>query len=143
MSKYEPLESYLASRTTQEVPMTFEEIERIIRAKLPPAAHAHRAWWSNNPSNNVMTKSWLAAGFESERVFLGSEKFDIRRSGRPGRPLNTPKLPATPPRQPDGDGPPKSGGVLNRLWASLRGTVHVPEGVDLTAPTGEVWDAEK
>jgi len=28
------------------------------------------------------------------------------------------------------------------LWGAMRGTVTVAPGVDLTDPTGEVWDAE-
>lgn len=29
------------------------------------------------------------------------------------------------------------------LWGAMRGTVSVAPGVDLTEPTGEVWDAEQ
>ena len=28
------------------------------------------------------------------------------------------------------------------LWGSMRGTVKIMSGTDLTAPTGEVWDAD-
>jgi RHH-type rel operon transcriptional repressor/antitoxin RelB len=28
------------------------------------------------------------------------------------------------------------------LWGAMRGTVRVAPGVDLTEPTGEIWDAE-
>ncbi len=28
------------------------------------------------------------------------------------------------------------------LWGAMRGTVTIAPGVDLTDPTGEVWDAE-
>ena len=28
------------------------------------------------------------------------------------------------------------------IWGALAGRVHVAPGTDLTAPTGEVWDAE-
>ena len=28
------------------------------------------------------------------------------------------------------------------LWGAMRGTVTVAPGVDLTDPTGEIWDAE-
>ena len=31
----------------------------------------------------------------------------------------------------------------HRLWGAMRGTVFIPEGVDITEPTGEVWDAER
>jgi len=50
------------------VPVTFEEIERITGTALPPKSQHSRAWWSNNPSNNVMTKIWLDAGFETAQV---------------------------------------------------------------------------
>ena len=28
------------------------------------------------------------------------------------------------------------------LWGAMRGTVTIAPGVDLTEPTGEIWDAE-
>ena len=110
--------------------MTFEQIERVLGAKLPESK-SYAAWWSNNPSNNVMTRAWLAAGYRSERVDVGGEKLVFRRDGRP--------MPSSPARS----GPLPRRGVLDRLRAALAGTVHVAEGVDLTAPTGEVWDAER
>ena len=59
--------------------MTFREIEKMTGAKLPPKAQHHRAWWSNNPSNNVMTKVWLEAGFESAQVDMEARKLVFRR----------------------------------------------------------------
>jgi len=60
-SKYHPLTLHLHAQAGDRVRMTFAEIERVIGGKLPPSA-ASRAWWSNNPSNNVMTKAWLETG---------------------------------------------------------------------------------
>lgn len=128
MTKYEPLERYLRESRRTEVPLSFSEIEAIIGAKLPPAAHVHRAWWSNNPSNNVMTKSWLAAGFVSERVDIGGEKLVFRRRAA---------------ERGFAEAPGARTGLLRRLRARLGGTVTVAPGVDLTAPTGEAWDAER
>ena len=68
MGKYEPLTEFLRMQAGNEVEMTFAQIERVIGSKLPPKAQKHRAWWSNNSSNNVMTKAWLEAGFRSEKV---------------------------------------------------------------------------
>jgi hypothetical protein len=144
MSKYQPLESYLSKRHADEVPATFEEIEAIVGFKLPDTASKQRAWWSNNPSNNVMTKSWLAAGYQTERVDMAARKLVFRRA-RNGSPQSRPSTLSS-----SGDGnaaPAKREGaqgfVLERLWSTLGGTVHVPEGVDLTDPTGEIWDAEQ
>lgn len=79
MGKYEPLGDFLRSQHTSLVPMTFDEIEDVTGVKLPPKAQHHRAWWSNNPSNNVMTKVWLEAGFETEQVDMAARKLVFRR----------------------------------------------------------------
>src|SRR5258708_5741772 len=79
MGKYQPLGEFLRGQRTQEVLLTFSEIEKITGTKLPPKAQHHRAWWSNNPSNNVMTKVWLEAGYESTQVDMSSRKLVFRR----------------------------------------------------------------
>jgi antitoxin (DNA-binding transcriptional repressor) of toxin-antitoxin stability system len=38
---------------------------------------------------------------------------------------------------------PKSADEEFDLWGAMRGTVTFTTGVDLTEPTGEVWDAEQ
>src|SRR6266852_1748460 len=80
MGKYEPLKEFLRKQSVNEVQMTFVQIERVIDAKLPPRAQHHRAWWSNSPSNNVMTKIWLDAGYRSERVDMSARKLVFKRS---------------------------------------------------------------
>ena len=130
MGKYDPLTTYLHQARTTEVPLTFEEVERIIGGPLP-ASKKYPAWWSNNPSNNVMTRAWLAAGFQTERVDIGSGRLVFRRVRKAS---NTPAPLAAAKQAP---------GLLDRLRASLGGTVTVAPGFDLTAPTGAVWDAEQ
>ncbi len=129
MGKYDPLRHFLEGRDSEEVPMTFAEIERVLGAKLPESK-AYPAWWSNNPSNNVMTRAWLAAGYRTERVDVGSERLVFRRSSNPGSSRSPAPVPA-------------GSGTLQRLRDALRGTVHVPDGIDLAAPAGEVWDADR
>lgn len=68
MSKYDPLREFLEKQSRPLIRMSFEQIERIIGEDLPPSARHHRAWWSNNQSNSVMTRAWREAGFKSERV---------------------------------------------------------------------------
>lgn len=127
MSKYEPLKVFLSERSDSEVPMRFEEIEGIIGAALPPVAFKHRAWWSNNPSNSVITRAWLDAGYRTERVDMGSQKLVFRRAdGVVDRPRATPRT-----------------GWLERIRKRMAGTVQVEPGWDLTKPTGEIWDAER
>ena len=135
MSKYDPLTRYLADRDTAEVPMTFAEIETVIGVALP-ASKQYPAWWSNNPSNNVMTKAWLEAGFQTERVDTGGEKLVFRRAR--GKPRTTAK-----PQPVSPSAPGRSQGFLERIRVKMAGTVTIPEGVDICEPTGEIWDAER
>jgi len=130
VGKYDPLTAYLRQAGTTEVPLTFAEVEEIIGGPLP-ASKKYPAWWSNNPSNNVMTRAWLAAGFQTERVDIEGRRLVFRRARKA---QNDPRPHAAPGRAP---------GLLDRLRASLGGTVTVAPGVDLTAPTGEIWDAER
>jgi hypothetical protein len=129
MSKYEPLEKFLARSASGELAMRFSEIEHIIGAELPPVAFKHRAWWSNNPSNSVITHAWLKAGYKTERVDMGAQRLVFRR--------NT---------EANGSGPSASptlgpGGAVARLRHALGGTVRVAPGVDLTHPVGDAWNA--
>ena len=59
--------------------MTFEEIEAVLGFKLPPRASTHRAWFSNNPTNNPMTVAWLAAGYKSANVDMENRKLVFRK----------------------------------------------------------------
>ena len=128
MSKYEPLTHFLSGQPATEVPMTFGEIERVLGVPLPDSKR-HPAWWSNNPSNNVMTRAWLKAGFRTERVDIAGERLVFRRQGKDAEP------------RPRAEDAPPLAGFFDGVRARLGGTVRVAPGVDLTQPTGAVWDA--
>ena len=128
MPKYTPLSRFLAAQDAAEVPMTFAEIETVIGARLPNSKQ-HPAWWSNNASNNVMTRAWLAAGFRSAGVDVGGERLVFRRE-----PDAKTRGPAAETGEPEN--------FLQRLRARLGGAVRIAPGVDITAPTGERWDAQ-
>jgi hypothetical protein len=131
MTKYAPLGDYLRKQRTSEVPMTFAQIERLIGAKLP-ASQRHRAWWSNNPWNNVMTKVWLEAGFITEQVDIEGRKLVFRRAGS----------------EPSGiggfeDAAHEAGGRFasgrHPLFGALKGLMRIPSGTDLTGPAAPEW----
>jgi hypothetical protein len=79
MNKYDGLSSYLARSNEPVVDMKFSEIESIINDDLPSSARKHRAWWSNNPSNSVITHAWLDAGFQTEKVDMSEQRLRFRR----------------------------------------------------------------
>jgi len=130
MGKYEPLAQFLRTQRTNEVAMTFADIERIVGAKLPPKAQHHRAWWSNNPSNNVMTKAWLEAGFRSEQVDLAARRLVFRRAS---------KAQVAPPSETSRSEQPPSGHRRHPLLGALKGLVRIMPGTDLTKPADPDW----
>ena len=131
MGKYEPLGQFLREQRTQEVPITFREIEKITGVKLPPKAQHHRAWWSNNPGNNVMTKVWLAAGYESAQVDIEARKLVFRRVSKASHATGGFAEPAAKPyKTKDGRHP---------AFGALKGMIRIPPGVDLTEPADPEW----
>lgn len=122
--KYTPLESYLRDSGQEHVPITFQQIERIIAASLPPSAFRDRAMWSNNPANWVMTKHWLAAGYRTESVDMKNGRLVFRRA------------PDAPPAD-------AGGGSFARTFGALKGTVTIAPGTDLTAPIDTDWNAAR
>jgi hypothetical protein len=131
MGKYEPLGQFLRKQRAREVPLTFREIEKIIGVKLPPKAQRHRAWWSNNPDNNVMTKVWLAAGFESAQVDMEGRKLVFRRVAQASEPTGGFAEPTQKPyATKDGRHPARG---------ALKGMIRIAPGVDLTEPAFPEW----
>ncbi len=124
MSKYAALGEYLKRQRGDRVPMTFAEIERVTKTKLPASAHKHRPWWSNNPDNSVMTKVWLDAGFESEQVDMPARKLVFRRVRKPktaGEALSAAEKPFHP------------------AYGAMKGLIRVMPGTDLTQPADPEW----
>jgi len=130
MSKYDPLGSYLSNHKRSHIPMTFNDIERILGIKLP-ASKQYPAWWSNNTSNNVMTRQWLDAGYQTESVDVASEKLVFHRVAKPdiaGTQANensAGEQPLKPFRHP--------------VFGCMKGTVTIPDDVDLTEPADPDW----
>ena len=80
MSKYEKLTYYLASIDTEQVTLTFAEIEDIIGFSLPHSAYAYPAWWSNQASSgHSQTLSWQSIGWRTGEVNLSLKKVTFFR----------------------------------------------------------------
>lgn len=130
MSKYAPLTEFLLKKDGREVRLTFSQIEEILGQKLPAKSKVHRPWWSNNPSNNVMTKAWLAAGYRTAQVDVEGEKLSFIAA-----------------KPPSGMGERKQTSFIadtnvkrrHPLFGSLRGTSILTPGTDLTLPADPEW----
>jgi hypothetical protein len=117
MSKYEALGAFLRAQQTDEVPLSFSEIERITGARLPPSAAKHRPWWSNNANNSVMTRIWLEAGFKTEQVDMAGRKLVFRRVAAAS----------------------SGSRRAHPLFGALRGLARMMPGTDLTKPADPEW----
>jgi hypothetical protein len=126
MAKYSALADYLRAKDSDEVPMTFAQVERIVGAKLP-ASHRYRSWWSNNSFNSVMTQAWLDAGFESTKVDMKKRTVVFRKINRE-RPTSA-------------DEATKRAAVSTRhpSFGALKGLVRIAPGTDLTEPADPQW----
>src|SRR5260370_23062242 len=125
MGKYENLGAFLQKQRTREVPLTFREIEKITGAKLPPKAQHHRAWWSNNPSNNVMTKVWLEAGYESAQADMSARQLVFRRLTKDPSPQLAPAATTRSERHP--------------IFGALKCITRLRPAVPPTAPADPPW----
>lgn len=130
MGKYSPLRSYLVSQVGERVPMSFGDIEKLLGEKLP-ASKQYPAWWSNNPSNNPMTKEWLAAGFQTESVNIAGENLVFRRAqGASGGTRGFGES-----AQSQIGGSP----VRHPIFGCMKGTLTIIPDVDLTEPADPDW----
>jgi len=125
MSKYDPLEDYLKQTDDEEVPMGFSEIEHVLGFDLPPSSRKLRAWWSNNPTNNVMTRAWLDAGYQTEAVDMKAGRLVFRKAKKDMKTSESP--------------PKKTGARRHPLFGALKGLMTVPADLDLTQPAAPEW----
>ncbi len=132
-SKYAPLEAHLRDSGRARLSMTFEDIERLIGVRLPPAAFRHRALWSNNAGNWVMTKAWLAAGYRTEKVDMEKRALVFRKAA-PDAPV---------PGSASEASAAERTGSLADIFGALKDTVTISPGASLTDPTGDDWNAAR
>ena len=130
MGKYEPLGKFLRQQGSDAVAMKFEDIERVVGTKLPESSRQHRAWWSNNPNNNVMTRVWLDAGFQTEQVDIEGRRLVFRKMDSSKQDEGLPSAPSAP----EGKAP-----TRHPLLGTLKGLLQVMPGTDLTKPADPHW----
>jgi hypothetical protein len=135
MGKYSPLREFLAKQGREFVPMSFEEIEHVLGESLP-ASKQYPAWWSNNPSNNVMTKEWIAAGYQTESVDIAGEKLVFRKVKKSSASFSA-SLSA-----PSANEVSQEKKVAGRLpfFGFMKGKMTIEPGYDITKPIDMEWE---
>ncbi|MGE0409384.1 MAG: hypothetical protein AB7P23_08995 [Amphiplicatus sp.] len=159
MSKYDPLAAFLTASGKSEIRLSFADIEKIIGAALPPTAYKHRPYWSNNPSNSVLTRVWLEAGFKTERVDMKAQTVVFRKAGARSVGGAFADIESRVPRslgeefdriekgaaglRDMGRGFDRELDLFSQIFGALKGAVRVTPGHDLTAPVQEEWEAAR
>ena len=87
---YEPLKSYLSSKSEPVIVMTYEEIERLLGRKLPNTAYGEswRQWWANTETHS-QALAWLRAGWRVTRPDLANKRVEFSRQAEPLRATDT------------------------------------------------------
>ena len=82
-SKYDALRDHLQTLPPERpVEMAFSEVAALVGG-LPPSAHNHRAWWSNQQAGSrPQARAWLDAGRTVEAVSLTAERVTFSVGGR-------------------------------------------------------------
>ncbi len=89
--KYTPLEKYLRGlpESQREVTLRFEEIERILKFKLPASAYEDERWWlREKEGNHVTARAWSNAGWRVEHVDVKKKRVKLVRSAPTWPPPN-------------------------------------------------------
>lgn len=126
--KYELLGKHLKTSNFDRIEMTFDEVEDVIGSALP-RSKVYPAWWSNNPSNNPMTKVWLTAGYRTEQVDIEGCKLVFRRDTE-----NSGSEFAGMAEAAGGEF-----GGRHPLVGCMKGLMTIAPGTDLTEPADPEW----
>jgi hypothetical protein len=80
--KYTPLENYLSGlpASQKEVTLGFEQIEGILRSKLPSSAYGYLSWWEHETEgNHINQRAWLSAGWKVDEVNFKEKRVKLIR----------------------------------------------------------------
>ncbi|AQR60617.1 hypothetical protein BZG35_02355 [Brevundimonas sp. LM2] len=80
MAKYDPLRDYLRKQKSEELELSFVEMERKIGYMLPKSA-GQPQWWANTTdpaTTHVQRKAWGDAGFDAFLI-AGADRVRFKR----------------------------------------------------------------
>ena len=79
--RYALLADWLQSQpgSIDHVQLTFNKVEEIIQADLPPSARDRRVWWANDSVGHRHSQLWLEAGWRTTYISLSEERVTFGR----------------------------------------------------------------
>ncbi|HQC54885.1 MAG TPA: hypothetical protein PKX91_04080 [Clostridia bacterium] len=76
--KYRYLADYLANCGKDILDLTFDEIEDIVKSKLPNSCRRYRAMWANSDSRSIAA-AWLSEGYITTDVDMKKQTVRFER----------------------------------------------------------------
>jgi len=83
--KYTPLNTFLRNLAANqsEVTLRFEQIETILKSKLPSSAYEDHRWWEHETEgNHVNKRAWSNAGWKVEHLDVNAKWVKLVRVDR-------------------------------------------------------------
>ena len=79
--RYAALADWLQSQPgkVDQVQLSFNQVEEIIKTDLPASARNHRAWWANDAVGHSHSQLWLEAGWRTTYINLSEGKITFSR----------------------------------------------------------------
>lgn len=69
MGKYDLLSDYLAKKSNERITLCMQEIEDIIKDKLPESAYKYSAWWANSRTKqHPYCRIWIENNYRTVDV---------------------------------------------------------------------------
>lgn len=81
--KYAPLENYLRDlpASQKEISLSFEQIEGILKFKLPSSAYEDSRWWEHETeANHVSPRAWSNAGWKVKSIDVNKKRVRFVRT---------------------------------------------------------------
>jgi hypothetical protein len=136
MAKYDALLKLL-EEASDEVELSFAQIEKTLGFELPASARRYPAWWSNSGGTHVQAAAWMGAGYRTTDVNVAAGRVRFVPEGGSGfGEMKQAKFEpeAVVPKAQD-----KGTGGHHPAYGALRGLITIPPEVDLTQPAFEDW----
>ena len=78
-SRYDAIAELLESLESNDLVVTFDQIEEAMESPLPASATGYQSWWANN-ENSPQSRDWVRRGWRSHHPRLDERTVGFRRS---------------------------------------------------------------